>query len=103
MPPDPPEEIFVVFIFMECARSSDHTPTLIRMYTTLRYAMNVAWLKFSWFLFFALTCQSENRENLHAIKISRYTVLCIIMLHSWNKVDSQLIPWVSNVNVMFKV
>ena len=25
-PPDPPEEIFVVFIFMGCACSSDHTP-----------------------------------------------------------------------------
>ena len=71
MPPDPPEEIFV-----KCTCSSDHTPTLICTYTTLRYAMNVAWLKFSYFC--SYTGQSENRENLYPTKISHYTVLCII-------------------------
>ena len=60
MPPDPPEEIFVVFIFMECAHSSDHTPTLIHMYTTSQYTMNVAWLKFLWSYF---RCYLSIRKN----------------------------------------
>ena len=53
MPPDPPEEILVVFYFMGCICSSDHTHILTRIYTTLKNVMNVAWLKI-WWVFFSL-------------------------------------------------
>ena len=73
MPPDPLEEIFVVFIFVGCAHSSDHTPIFTRMYTMSRYVMNVAWLKFHGLYFRCYLSVSKNK-NLHLMKISLYTV-----------------------------
>ena len=37
--------------------------------------MNIAWLKFLWFLFSLLPVGQRNHDNLHPMKISRYTVL----------------------------
>ena len=77
MPPDSPEEIFMVLFSLECARSSDHTPILTRTYAMSRYAMNVTWLKFSWFLLLLLPVgQQKPRKFVTHENFLLYEVHC---------------------------
>ena len=59
MPPDPPEEIFVVFIFVGCAHRT--TPLVVLTYTTSR---DTRWVKNFVVFIFAVLCRSAKTAKI---------------------------------------